>query len=124
MSTFPATPYFIQIETLSGIVEMDFTATQWHLPSVVKLSGKKPAIDALQNHFEQYPCGMWGYPIERLEYCSPMDIHANLSTNESYYNDPKIQNFNVIGYIPEELPDSIHPDNYEPDDENSDDEEE
>ncbi len=123
MSTFPVTPYFIRVETLSGIVEMDFAATQWHLPSTVQLTGRQPAIDALQSHFNQYPCGMWGYPIEQLQYCSPMDIHANLTTNESYYNDPKIQKFDVIGYVPDELPDSIHPDNYDPDDDDDSEEE-
>ena len=123
MSIFPITPYFIRVITLSGIVYLDFAPTQWHLPSEVSIKGHATAVRDFRQHFEQYPCGMWGYPIERLEFCSPMDVHANLTANDSYYLDPLIDGFEVIGFVPEELPDSIHPDNYDFDDEDDNEEE-
>ncbi len=115
MNVFPVTPYTVYAETSYGPVTLDFDATQWHLPAAVKITGSNRAVESLKRHFNAYPYGMWGYPIEQLEYCSPMDIHANLVANENYYHDPDILRFDVVGYVPDELPDSIHPNNYDPD---------
>jgi len=112
MNVFPVVPYLITIETLFGGVDMAFESTEWHLPAKVTLTGSDAAVKALRYHFDRFPCGMWGYPIERLEFCSPMDIHANLTAS----NDVNIQKFDVIGYVPDELPASIHPDSNDPDD--------
>lgn len=115
MDVFPTLPYTIRIEMLSGLLILEFAETQWHLPAEVKITGPVLAEAEFKHHLSAYPSGMWGYPIERLEFCSPMDIHANLVSNGTNYHNPAIQGFEVIGYIPDELPAEIHPDNQQPD---------
>ena len=117
MSPFPETPYAININTLSGSCIMEFLPTEWHMPANTKLTGNETAIQDIRNHFSEYSLGMWGYPIERLEFCSPMDIHANLTTNKTCYRNPLIRSFEIIGYVPSSIPPELHPDNHDPDDE-------
>ncbi len=114
MNVFPESPYTIYIGTRSGSCALEFVPTEWHIPADAKLSGHEVAIGELRSHFDQYPLGMWGYPIERLEFCSPMDIHANLTANQTCYQDPLIRASQIIGYVPDELPVEIHPDNSDP----------
>lgn len=108
---FPETPYTFYIDTMTGCCRMEFPKTQYHEPvQNITLQGHDLAIQDVRDYFRSHNIGMWGYPIERLDFCSPMDIHANLTTNKTCYQDTLIRDFQVIGYIPDELPTEIHPD--------------
>lgn len=110
MLYFPILPYLIVIDTLCGAVNLNFAATEYHLPSTVIITGSDNAVKMVRSHFGNYPTGMWGSPINTLDFSSPMDVLANLSTNAVYYLDPIIVRYEVIGYVPDELPPEIHPD--------------
>lgn len=91
---FPETPYIFNITTTTGECSLEFPATQWHEPvKNVALLGNDLAIKDMQQYFQAHNIGMWGYPIESLDFCSPMDVHANLTTNQKYNHDDLIKDF-------------------------------
>jgi len=117
MNNFPENDYSFYIKTVYGYCVMEFAATEWDEPASAKLTGETAAVDAVRRHFDTHSFGMWGYSIERPEYCSPMDIHANLTAAVQADDiSSAIRGFETIGYVPDELPPEVHPDNHEPDD--------
>jgi hypothetical protein len=80
------------------------------MPAKANLEGPDTANLLLKKHFDSFPSGMWGYQIEGIDVCSPMDIHANLTLNQTLQQDSAIRGFEIItGYVPDELPPEIGP---------------
>ena len=110
---FPKTKYTFYLDTLTGACQLDFPQTQYHEPVPgVALTGHELAIQEARDYFSQNNVGMWGYPIESLDFCAPLDVHANLLLNKNLSRSKLIRDFRVIGFIPDELPVEIHPDNH------------
>lgn len=96
----PISPYAILIHTIAGTVRLSFSETQWDLPAATTIEGPDEAISSMRRHFDTHGLGFQGYAIESLDFCAPVDIFTNLSANQG----GEVMGFDVLGYVPDEVP--------------------
>ena len=95
---YPTLPYSIRLQTQTDTVWMIWDDTAWDTPSPVTYSSDSDQVaEAVKDFFTTHSIGFQGYPIEDINRPAPMDIHAVLTANKS----DLIQDFAVIGFIPE-----------------------
>ena len=96
--------------------------TAWDTPAAVSYECDfQPAIDLVREFFETHAIGFQGYPIENIDRPSPMDIYDVLCKHKG---GGVVQDFRLMGLIPDEPPSSpekdIEPDDTDYEDEASD----
>lgn len=119
MNNYPIVPYAIRLQTQLAVIWMIWEYTAWDTPAQVSYEcDLPPAVDLAREFFKTHNIGFQGYPVENIDRPSPMDMYDILCKHTGGF----IQDFDVMGLIPDDPPSSPEKD-IEPDDEEYDDEE-